>query len=99
MKIITVCGSLRFKDEMMQIAEQIELEGNVALIPIIPARKKKEEYTAEEIGMLGKMHKERIKLSDGIFVVNVDNYVGSATQSEIDFARALNKEITYLVKR
>lgn len=41
------------------------------------------------------MHKERIKLSDAIFVVNVGGYVGNATNSEIEFAKALNKEILY----
>lgn len=41
------------------------------------------------------MHKERIKLSDAILVVNIDHYIGSATKSEIEFAKALNKEIIY----
>lgn len=45
--------------------------------------------------MLGKMHKERIKLSDAILVVNVDNYIGSSTKNEIEFAKSLNKEIIY----
>ncbi len=41
------------------------------------------------------MHKEKIKLSDAILVVNIDNYIGSTTKSEIKFAKALNKEIIY----
>lgn len=45
--------------------------------------------------MLGKMHKEKIKLSEAILVVNVDNYIGESTQSEIEFAKSLNKEILY----
>ena len=45
--------------------------------------------------MLGKMHKEKIRISDAILVVNVDNYIGESTRSEIDFANSLNKEIIY----
>ncbi len=45
--------------------------------------------------MLDKMHKERIKLSDAILVVNVNNYIGDSTKSEIEYAKSLNKEIIY----
>lgn len=95
MKIITVCGSLRFKDEMMKIAEKIELQGNCVIAPIYPTNPDKDAYTNEEVNMLDKMHKEKIKISDAILVVNVDNYIGSSTKSEIEFAKNLNKEILY----
>ena len=45
--------------------------------------------------MLDKMHKEKIKLSDTILVVNVGSYIGESTKSEIEFAESLNKEIIY----
>lgn len=95
MKIITVCGSLRFMKEIMGITERMDLQGNCMLSMIYPARSNKEDYTDEEIIMLNKMHRERIKLSDAILVVNVDNYIGSSTKSEIEFAKSLNKEIIY----
>lgn len=95
MKIITVCGSLRFKDEMMKIAEKMELQGNCVITPIYPTNPDKDAYTNEEANMLDKMHKEKIKISDAILVVNVDNYIGSSTKSEIEFAKNLNKEILY----
>lgn len=65
------------------------------LSPIYPTKPNKDDYTEEEIIMLDKMHKERIKLSDAILVVNVDNYIGSSTRSEIEFAKSLGKEIIY----
>lgn len=95
MKIITVCGSLRFMKEIMEITEEMDLQGNCMLSIIYPAKSNKEDYTEEEIIMLDKMHKERIKLSDAILVVNVDNYIGSSTKSEIEFAKSLGKEIIY----
>lgn len=96
MKIITVCGSLRFYKEMMKITEKMELQGNCMLVPIYnPARPNKDDFTKENALMLDKMHKERIKLADAILVVNVDGYIGNSTKSEIEFAKSLNKEILY----
>ena len=95
MKIITVCGSLRFIKEMMEITEKMELQGNCMLSPIYPTKNDKDAYTEEEALILDKMHKEKIKLSDTILVVNVDNYIGSSTKSEIEFAKSLNKDIIY----
>lgn len=95
MKIITVCGSLKFKKEIMEISERMELKGNCMLPPIYPTKPDKDDYTEDEVLILGKMHKEKIKLSDAILVVNVDNYIGNSTKSEIEFAKSLNKEIIY----
>lgn len=96
MKIITVCGSLRFYKEMMEITEKMELQGNCMLVPIYNSvRPDKDDFTKEEALMLDKMHQERIKLADAILVVNVDEYIGNSTKSEIEFAKSLNKEILY----
>ena len=94
-KIITVCGSLRFKKEIMEISEKMELNGNCMLPPIYSTRIDKDAYTEDEVFMLNKMHKEKIKLSDAILVVNVNGYIGNSTNSEIEFAKSLNKEILY----
>lgn len=95
MKVITVCGSLRFQNEMSEIVLKMELEGNCVLLPIFPINGNKDDYTEEEMIVLGKMHYERIKLADAILVVNVDNYIGNSTSKEIEFAKSLNKEIMY----
>ena len=42
------------------------------------------------------MHKEKIKISDTIYVVNVGGYIGTSTKSEIEYAKSLGKEILYL---
>lgn len=96
MKIITVCGSLKFYKEMMDITEKMELQGNCMLVPIYnPSKPSKDDFTEEEALMLDKMHKERIKLANAILVVNVNNYIGNSTKKEIELAKSLNKEIIY----
>ena len=95
MKVITVCGSCKFKKEIKEITEKMALKGNCMITPIDLTRKDKNTYTEEEIMILGKMHKEKIKLSDAILVVNVNDYIGNSTKSEIEYAKSLNKEILY----
>ncbi len=95
MKIITVCGSLSFQKEMMEIAEKLELSGNCVIVPIYPVRADKADYTDQEIEMFDNMHREKIKMADAILVVNVNHYIGSSTKNEIAFAQSLNKEILY----
>lgn len=95
MKVIAVCGSLKFKEEILKVALQMELAGNVILIPIFPVTNDKDVFTEEELNILGNIHKEKIKLSDAIVVVNVNGYIGNSTESEIEFAKSLHKEIIY----
>lgn len=95
-KIITICGSLKFKELMNDIAIKLELENNIVLTPIIPNDNillKKEEQEK-----LGQIHKEKIKISDAIYVINPNNYIGDSTRSEISLAQKLNKEIIYYQK-
>ncbi len=73
----------------------MELQGNCVIAPIYPTNPDKDAYTDEEANILDKMHKEKIKISDAILVVNVDGYIGNSTQSEIEYAKSLNKEIIY----
>ena len=42
------------------------------------------------------MHKRKIDIADEIFVINVGGYIGSSTQSEIDYAIATGKQGQYL---
>lgn len=95
MKIITICGSYKFKKEIIEIAEIMTLKENCVLTPNELSRERKESYTKEKANIIDKMYKEKIKLSDTILVVNVNNYIGSSTKKEIKFATKLNKEIIY----
>lgn len=81
MKIITVCWSLKFYKEIVEITLKMELEGNCMLVPIYnPYNTDKDAFTDEEIKMISKMHYEKIKLSDAILVVDVDSYIVSRSK-------------------
>ncbi len=46
--------------------------------------------------MLDDMHKRKIDMTDDIFVINIDGYIGSSTRSEIEYALRNGKEVMYL---
>ncbi|MBR0427789.1 MAG: hypothetical protein IJK18_06300 [Clostridia bacterium] len=94
MKIITLCGSLKFQKEMMTIAEKMALEGYCILTPVYPVSGDivKNE---EQLIKMKEAHFKRIELSDAILVINVNNYIGNSTNLEIEFAKKLGKEIAY----
>ena len=94
MKIITLCGSLKFQKEMMMVAEKMELEGNCILTPVYPVLENIER-TEEQLIKLKEAHFKRIELSDAILVINVNNYIGNSTNLEIEYAKKLSKEIIY----
>ena len=94
MKIITLCGSLKFKNEMMAVAEKMALNGYCVLTPVYPLSENIER-TEEQLIKLKDAHFKKIELSDAILVVNINNYIGESTNLEIDYAKKLGKEIIY----
>lgn len=96
MKIIAVCGSYKFRKEMAEVAEIMTLAGNCVLTPNELTRDSKDDYSEAEARMIDLMHKEKIRISDAILVVNAEKYIGKSTQNEIEFAKKLGKEILYL---
>lgn len=95
MKIITLCGSMKFKKEMMEVAERMALDGNCILTPVYSTQNNIER-TEIQLERLKKEHFRKIELSDAIFVVNKNNYIGQSTNLEIEYAKKLGKEIMYL---
>ena len=94
MEILTLCGSLKFKNEMMKIAEKMALEGYCVLTPVYPVSKNIDK-SEKQLKKLKEEHFKRIELSDVILVVNVNDYIGDSTNTEIEYAKGLNKKIIY----
>lgn len=49
----------------------------------------------EELNNLVSAHYKRIDMSDGIYVVNIDGYIGKSVSAEINYAKKAGKEILY----
>lgn len=94
-KIITLCGSTRFMKEFREVERFLTLEGCIPLPPAIFGKSEGLEYTEELAKHLWELHLEKIELSDGIFIVNPNGYLGDSTNKEIEFAKQHSKSIRY----
>jgi hypothetical protein len=92
--IITLCGSARFEPYFKLWNEVLSLLGHtVYSLAVYPSDKAgvKSWYNEEEKLMLDKVHKDKIKASDAVLILNKFGYVGDSTLSEIAFAREHGK--------
>jgi len=98
-RIITLCGSTKFKDEYMKAQRELTLEGNIVISVGLFGHADgdyKIAITDDVKIMLDNMHKRKIDLADEIFVINVCGYIGESTRSEIDYAIENGKDVYYL---
>lgn len=94
-KVITLCGSTKFKDQFMEVQKKLTLEGNI-VISVGCFRHAGDKFSDEQKLMLDDMHKRKIDMADEIFVINVGGYIGESTKSEIEYAKRHNKKVNYL---
>lgn len=96
--IITLCGSTRFKKEMLDVARDLTLQGHIVLTPCVFHHMEEDDaLTTEDKIRLDNLHREKINMSDAIFVVNVNGYIGESTYGEIDWASRMKKQVFFLV--
>ena len=103
-KVITLCGSTRFKDAFIEAQKRLTLEGNIVISVGLFGHSgdtevwegMSEDTLTKTKEMLDDMHKRKIDMADEIFVINVGGYIGTNTQSEIEYAMTTGKPIHYL---
>ena len=103
-KVITLCGSTKFKEEFLKAQKDLTLQGNIVIsVGLFGHSGDSEVWENMDEGtltktkeMLDDMHKRKIDMSDEIFVINVNGYIGESTKSEIEYAMKNNKIVKYL---
>ena len=96
-KVITLCGSTKFKDAFMEAQKRLTLEGNIVISVGMFGHSGDDEVWKEGTKeMLDDMHKRKIDMADEIYVINVGGYIGESTRSEIEYARKNGKGIRFL---
>ncbi|MDO5834601.1 MAG: hypothetical protein Q4Q21_08420 [Lachnospiraceae bacterium] len=102
-KVITLCGSTRFKEQFMEAQKRLTLEGNIVIsVGLFGHAGDQEVWDGMDEGTLSKtkemlddMHKRKIDMADEIYVINVDGYIGDSTRSEIRYAEEHGKPVRY----
>ena len=96
-KVITLCGSTRFRDAFMEAQKRLTLEGNIVIsVGMFGHAGDDEVWKPGTKEMLDDMHKRKIDMADVIYVINVGGYIGESTRSEIEYARRTGKAVRYL---
>ena len=96
-KVITLCGSTKFKEQYLEAQKRLTLEGNIVIsVGLFGHSGDDEVWTEGTKAMLDDMHKRKIDMADEIFVINVGGYIGESTRNEIEYARQNGKTVRYL---
>ena len=96
-KVITLCGSTKFKDQYLETQKRLTLEGNIVIsVGLFGHSGDDEVWTEGTKEMLDDMHKRKIDMADEIFVINLGGYIGKSTQNEIAYAKSKGITIRYL---
>ncbi len=96
-KVITLCGSTKFKEDFIKEQKRLTLEGNIVISVGLFGHSGDTEVLSEGVKeMLDDMHKRKIDMADEVFVINKGGYIGSSTRSEIEYAQTHGKAVVYL---
>lgn len=103
-KVVTLCGSTRFKEEFMKAQKELTLQGYIVIsVGLYGHSGDAEVWENMDEGtltktkeMLDDMHKRKIDMADEIFIINVGGYIGDSTKSEIEYAKQTGKVVKYL---
>jgi hypothetical protein len=102
-RIVTLCGSTRFKKEYEEAQLQETLAGRIVLT--VGGYLHSDERTAKLMSTnsnkerVDELHLRKIEMSDEILVLNVDGYIGESTMREIAHARKMGKSVRYLCEK
>ena len=94
--VITICGSGKFLDTMLQEEQRLTLAGYIVLMLGV---KKTDVQRSHDLNqykdMLDEMHLRKIDMADEVYIVDIDGYVGESTKNEIEYATIHGKPISY----
>jgi hypothetical protein len=93
--IVCLCGSTKYKEEFLAANKQFTLKGYVVLSVGFYGHADDappDRFTKAKLDLL---HLEKIELSDAIYVLNCDGYIGESTEREIVHAIKRDKAVLF----
>lgn len=98
-KVVTLCGSVRFKEDFERWNERFTLDGHIVLAPgcfdhvWLHRPENNAELTKDGLDAL---HRDKIAMSDFVFVLNRGGYIGKSTRSEIEYAQSIGVLVLFM---
>jgi len=102
--LVTISGSTRFIEAIAVVSWILERDRNCMVLGMhyLPRWYTDEtDHLAEAQGVadkLDRLHFDKIDLSDELYVVDVEGYIGESTKKEIEYADKAGMPIRYLSK-
>ena len=99
--IVVLCGSTRFYDAFVRANYEETLRGHIVLsvgffVNSTGVHGEGIGVNSDQKRMLDALHKRKIDLADEVLVLNVGDYVGESTASEVQYALVKGKPIRWL---
>lgn len=102
-KIICLCGSTRFTEQMLIKQWELTKQGSIVLswcaLPDSYFQGKDKAHIGDQEGVkeiVDEVHKRKIDLADEVLILNIDGYIGESTRSELEYARAHDKIVNFI---
>lgn len=96
--VVTIAGSMKFWDDMVETAARLTKVGYIVLSPYrinLDPSDNEDEIRSK----VSESFKRKIEMSDILFVIDKDGYIGKDVYGEIQYAMKLNKRIEFLEVR
>lgn len=92
LKIVTICGSMKFENEMKRIAFQLETRYKMCVLQCVYNEDDK-DLSDDEIEFLNSSHFKKIEISDAVYIININEYIGEQVKKEMAYAKKSGKEV------
>ena len=91
-EIVTICGSMKFYDQMLQVAAELTLDDCIVLTPFCVVAPDQQAEAVKE--QLDELHLRKIDMAFRVIVVtNQDGYIGDSTRREMAYALSKGKQV------
>lgn len=99
-EIVVLCGSTKFFQTFRDQNLRLTLEGKIVLSIGCDTKSDHDMESAAAVAdhkvKLDQLHKRKIDLANRVLVLNVDNYIGDSTASEVAYAMFHSASIDWL---
>lgn len=103
MKIVCLCGSTRFTEQMLIKQWELTKQGCIVVswcaLPDSYFQGEDKTHIGDQEGVkeiVDEVHLRKIDLADEVFILNVDGHIGESTRAELDYAREKGKVVCFL---
>ncbi|MBM7632791.1 hypothetical protein [Geomicrobium sediminis] len=94
-KVITLCGSTKFKEQFDHANAMLTLQGHAVISVGFFEQYEGFDISDDQARMFEEIHMRKIDLADEVMIIDPAGYIGDSTSKEITYAKQSGKKVTY----